>query len=277
MTLAGKIITGLILVLSIIFLTIGVMVNASHQAWKEKALANKTIIETLQREKQAIMAEIARKDREIQTEKVARVLRIQQLESQLQLAQRDQEQLRVELGAQITKASENQAIAKQNEERLAEQDGIIDGLQTQLRTLTEDIASQREKVVAMTNQIFELEGEKRSLETTRDGLAAQNATMSKVLKKNGLTETDLTDHIPPAIEGRVVSVSDNTIALSIGTDDGMRIGHTVDIYRGDRYVGTAQITDADENRSAARIDPNLTRFAVQSGDRVTTKWVLGQR
>lgn len=277
MNLVGKIITLLILLLSVCFLMISVMVNASHQNWKDKAMENKALVETLRRDKQSILQETSKKDKIIQTEKVARVLRIQQLESQLQLSQRQLEQLNVELNDQRVKASENQQIASQNEERLAEQDSIIANLQTQLRTLTESIAAQREKVVAMTNQIFELEGETRNLESIRNGLAAQNAQLSKVMKKHGLLATDLTDHIPPRVEGRVFAVQNGTIAFSLGTDDGMRVGHTVDIYRNNRYVGTAEVTVAEPNKSAARIDRNLTKFAVQTGDRVTTQWVLDQK
>ncbi len=277
MNLVGKIITLLILLLSVCFLMISVMVNASHQNWKDKAMQNKVLVENLRREQQTAQEQQAQKEKIIQTEKVARVLRIQQLESQLQLAERNLEQLAVELNDQRVKASENQNIASQNEERLAEQDKIIANLRTELRTLTEDIAAQREKVVAMTNQIFELEGETRNLESIRNGLAAQNAQLSKVLKKNGLLETDLTDHIPPSIEGRVFAVDNDLIAFSLGTDDGMRVGHTVDIYRKNRYVGTAEVTVAEPNKSAARINRNLTKFAVESGDRVTTKWVLEQK
>ncbi len=277
MNLVGKIVTGLILLLSVVFLLAAVFAVASHQNWQAKARENKELVETLRRQRQSMLAQISEKDQLIEREKAARVVRIQQLESQNQQARQEILQLQVELGDQRVKASENQNIASQNEARLTQLDARVADLQTQLKTVTEDIASQREKVIAMTNQIFELEGEKRSLETIRDGLAAQNATMTKVMKKNGLLETDLTDHIPPIVDGVVTDVRDSVVSLSVGLDDGVRNGHQFDIFRNSQYVGTAQVVDVDANRSVARIDPQLTKYAVQRGDRVTTQWVREQK
>ncbi len=277
MTLVGKILTLLILLLSVCFLLIGITINASHQAWHVKAMANKTAVEVANRQIEAIKADNTRKQTMIETEKVQRMLRIQQLESQLQLVQRDLNQRNTEFDAQKIKASEASQIASENEKRLTEQDQIIASLSTRMRTLTEDIASQRERVIAMTTQIFELEGKRRSLESLHKDLGEKNALLTKVLKKNGLLETDLVDHIPPAIEGRVYAVQNDTIAFSLGTDDGMREGHVVDIFRGNRFVGTAEITVTQPNRSAARIDKNLTKFAIETGDRITTNWVRDQK
>lgn len=277
MTLVGKILTLLILLLSVCFLLIGITINASHQAWHEKAMENKRAVETANQQIAAMKAENSKKQTEIETEKVQRMLRIQQLESQLQVAQNDLKLKSEELDIQKIKASESSQIASENEKRLTEQDQIIASLQTRLRTLTEDIASQRTRVVSMTNQIFELEGERRKLDSLHKDLGEKNALLTKVLKKNGLLETDLVDHIPPAIEGRVYAVQNDTIAFSLGTDDGMRAGHVVDIFRGNRFVGTAEITVVEPNRSAARIDKNLTKFAVESGDRITTNWVRDQK
>lgn len=277
MNLTGKILIVLILLSSTLFLWVGITVYASHQNWEKKAMENKDIIEAKNRQIAAIQAEINKKQSAIETEKVARAMRISQLESQYQASRREVETLTASLNEQRIIAQEQRAIADQNEKRLAEQDKNIADLETRLRTLTEDVAAQREKVIAMTNQIFELEGERRNLENIRQNLAAQNATLTKVLKKNGLTETSLVDHIPPAVEGRVYAVDSGTIAISVGHDDGMRVGHKVDIFRGERFVGTAEVTVVEPNRSAARVDRNLTKFAVETGDRVTTHFILQQK
>ena len=277
MTLVGKILTLLILLLSVCFLLIGITINASHQNWARKADENKRAVEASNQRIATIMAENSKKQTEIETEKVQRMLRIQQLESQLQVAQNDLKIMSEELDGQRIKASESSEIANQNEKRLTEQDQIIAGLQLRERTLTENIAAQRTRVISMTNQIFVLEGQERNLKSIEKGLGDQVALLTKVLKKNGLEKTDLVDHIPPAIEGRVYAVQNDTIAFSLGTDDGMRAGHVVDIFRGNRFVGTAEITVVEPNRSAARIDKNLTKFAVESGDRITTNWVRDQK
>lgn len=277
MTLVGKILTVLILLLSLIFLWIGITINASHQNWQAKARENKVIADRYYDQIVAQQAEISKKDTLIETEKVQRAFRIAQLETQLQLEQSVVDQLRQNLGQKEEEARRNAEIARETEARLAEQDKNVADLQARNRNLTEYVAKSREKMIENANLLFELEGELRQLQAMRDGLAAQNAQMAKVMFKHDLSPTDLTDHIPPAIEGTVVAVTNDTIALSLGTDDGILKGHKVDIFRGNRFVGTAEVTVADPNKAAARIDRNLTKFAVETGDRVTTVWNREQK
>ena len=277
MNLVGKIITILILLLSVCFLMIGIMVNASHQNWKELAIANKAKVEEYAANRDRILGETAKKDNIIESEKVARMLRIQQLESQLQLARKEFEQANSDLNAQRQKAAESFNVVQESEERLAEQDKLIDSLQTQLRTLTEDVAAQRAKVVALTGNVFELNSTIRNLETMRDNLAAVSSAQRKVMMANGLTISDTTDHIPRALDGLVTAINDNEIVVNLGLDDGLRRGHTVDLFRGEQFVGTAKVYDAQANRSAARLDKALSSLPAQVNDRVTTKWVLDQK
>ena len=213
MNLVGKIITILILLLSVCFLMIGIMVNASHQNWKELAIANKAKVEEYAANRDRILGETAKKDNIIESEKVARMLRIQQLESQLQLARKEYEQANSDLAAQRVKAQENFIVVRQSEDRIAEQDKLIESLQTQLRTLTDDVTTQREKVVALTGQVFELNTTLSNLKTMRDNLAAVAAAQRKVMMANGLTVSDATDHIPRALDGLVTAINDNEIAI----------------------------------------------------------------
>lgn len=274
MNLVGKIITILILLLSVCFMMIGIMVNASHQNWRELAIENKAKIEQLSQNRSTILSRATEKNLVIEKEKVARMLRIQQLESQLQLAREDYDQAIEQLAAQRVKAEESFTVVKESENRIAEQDKLINDLQGQLRRLTEDVAAQRAKVVAMTGQIFELNSSKESLENMRTELAAVNADQRKVMNAHGLTRFDNTSHIPRELEGRITAIDNNNIAVNLGLDDGLRKGHVVDIYRSGRYVGTAEVFEAEANRSAARLDRALTKVPVQVNDRVTTEWVL---
>ncbi len=277
MNLLGKIITLLIMLLSICFLMIAVMVNASHQNWKQMALNNKDQVDRVNQENRQIREQIEQKNEAIKTEKVAHMLRIQQLESQLQLALQNYQQSEQQLSAAEIARQEGLARAEEAEARLKEQDAQIQNLRDTMKTLVEDIATQREKVVSMTNQIYELEGERQNLKSLQTDIAEENAKLTKVMKKHGLTSDDLTRHIEPMLDGYVVGVAENTIAVNLGTDDGLHSGHSIDLHRDGRYVGSAVVTVAEPNRSAARIDPELTKIAIEKGDRVTTNWVRSQK
>ena len=69
MNLVGKIITILILLLSVCFMVIGVMVNASHQNWKAQAIENRKKVEELASNRERILAEATKKDEQIEKEK----------------------------------------------------------------------------------------------------------------------------------------------------------------------------------------------------------------
>lgn len=274
MNLVGKIITILILLLSVCFLMIGVMVNASHQNWKQLALDNKAKVEQFSANRKRILDDANSKNLVIEKEKVARMVRIQQLESQLQLARKDLDIAIEQRAAQQVKAEQSFIVVKESEERIAEQDKLITSLNTQLRRLTEDVAAQRAKVVAMTGLLFEKNTLLESLETMRNNLVTENTAQRKVMTAHGLTKYDNTIHIPRELEGRITAIDGSNIAVNLGLDDGLRKGHSVDIYRSGRFVGTARVFEAEDNRSAARIDRALTKVPVQVNDRVTTTWVL---
>ena len=274
MNLVGKILTILILLLSVCFMMIGIIVNASHQNWKELAIANRDKVNDLQRTKSAILSDSTKKNLVIEKEKVARMLRIQQLESQLRLARADLDLATTALAAQTVKAEESFAVVRESENRIAELDTENEKLQSQLRLLTEDVAQQRAKVIDMTGQIFSLNSTKESLTKMRMDLAEMTADQTRVLKKHGLNRFSNTSNIPRELNGVVTFVEDGNIAVNFGEDDGLLKGHRVDIYRDGQYVGTATVFETRSDKSAARIDKALTKIPIQERDNVTTKWVL---
>ncbi len=274
MNLVGNIITVLILLLSVCFMMIGIMVNASHQNWKGIAIENKKMIDQLNANRGDVLQQAESGKEIIRKERVARMLRIQQLEAQLVVGEQEFNRVNEALAEQRVTAQQSFAVVQQSEERIAEQDNLIDTLENQLRVTNEEVLAQRLKVTDMTAQIFNLQTQVRGLEGIRNDLAEELALRTKVMTLNGLEPNDATAHIPRELDGRVTAIRDGTIAVSLGLDDGLRKGHTVDIFRDGQFVGAAVVIETENNRSAARIDRNLTKFPVQLNDEITTKWVV---
>ena len=160
---------------------------------------------------------------------------------------------------------------KEAETRLAELDKEVSRLKDENATLISDVSTQRTSVVNLTNQVYAATGENaRKDQLTRD-LTEQLAKKTRVMKANGLRDDALTSHIAPKLDGVVQAVRDDVVVISLGTDDGLRVGHVLDIYRGDRYVGKAQVTIAKFDKSAARISADFRQDIVREGDIVTTK------
>ena len=272
MNLMGKILTLLIFFLSICFLVIAVMVGAAHRNWKEAALENKEIADRAQ-----TLIDLARNrstemEKQLNAEKVARTLQLSQLESQLATARANRESKEKELAAEQVVSQQRLDGLKAAEARLAEQDKEIGDLRVKNKRLVDDIAAQRQAVVNLTNQLYSLQASIESLNQLNQDLNGLLARKTKVMKAHGLSDDALVDHIPPKVDGVVARVKDNYIAISLGTDDGIREGHTVDIYRGDRFIGKATVTKAEYNMSAARVDSDFLQAPVAEGDHVTTKF-----
>ena len=97
--------------------------------------------------------------------------------------------------------------------------------------------------------------------------------MKMVLDRNGLTADSLVAHIPPKVEGVVLEVSDkDLVEISIGADDGLKIGHTLDVYSGNQYLGQIVIRKTNPDRAVGQVKKELQRGQIKRGNRVTTKF-----
>lgn len=271
MNLTGKILTGLILFMSIAFLVLAVMVGATHRNWKQIANDNANKVREAQNILNTYKGKSEEIKRELNAERVARTLQLAQLESQLNAAREDFDNKEKLLRDQLAISQKAQDALNIAENRIQQQDQVVAELRSKNQTLIDDIATQRQAVVNLTNQNYQLQGQLEQLQTANMDLSDQVALSEKVLEANGLTPQDLTSHIPPDVEGIVLRTRQNLIAISLGGDDGIRKGHTLDIYRGDRFIGKAEVVKAEDNMSAAKLIPEYLQAPVAEGDHVTTK------
>jgi hypothetical protein len=96
--------------------------------------------------------------------------------------------------------------------------------------------------------------------------------MKMVMDANGLTADSLVSHIPPKVEGVVLEVSDkDLVEISIGNDDGLKEGHSLEVYRGNTYIGRITIRRTAPDRAVGQIIRELQRGQIKRGDRVSTK------
>ena len=278
MTLLGKILTGLILVMSILFMGFSIAVYATHRNWEQ--LVNSTtpplgLIQQLRNERderRVLQEQVDETLRTLEKERAARRLQLAGLQAQLQrmsqdLRDRDEENTRlIEQQGQMTIALQT---AQSNLSRLKDE---VDELRKNIRTAQLDRDNQFQEVIRKTDLLNQAISEKEILQVREKQLLDQVGRMTAVLDKNELTEFDPIIDIPPPLEGRVVEVgASNLVEISVGSDDGIRKGHELDVSRGDRYLGRIVIVEAFANRAVGEIVPELRKGRIQRGDRVFTK------
>lgn len=279
MTFVGKIFTGLILIMSIIFMAFSVMVVATHKNWKEEVMgqpdgltAKLQVLNTKIKDLEALRLELKA---EIERERVQRAHAIADLNSKNQTLTRQLETAESSLQDEKKKNVAAVSAAESATQALAQVTSDNEKLRTDIRTAQLDRDTQFALVVQKTDQIHAAESSVRNLEERRDQLAQEVTSMKKVMDAKGLTINSLTDHIAPSVDGFITAVSvknANLVEISIGSDDGLRAGHQLDIYRDRLYLGRIIVQETSPNRAVGRVVKELLRGQIKKNDRVTTKF-----
>ena len=273
MNLMGKIFTLLIFFMSICFLVMALMVGASHRNWKEIATNKKKEATQAINKLEDSKLKTSEKEKLLAAERTGRAMQLAQLESQLRAARENVVSKETELRSTKEISQAQLAELEKAQARIKAQDIEVADLRANNSKLVDDIALQFSLVRNLTNQTFEAKNQIALLTEKEGDLVSKLAKTKRVLDRNGLTADSLTDHIVPKLDGLVVKVTaDGLFAISLGTDDGLRVGHVMDVYRKDRFVGKGTVIKTETDLSAVRINPDFELDTVQEGDHVTSKF-----
>lgn len=75
----------------------------------------------------------------------------------------------------------------------------------------------------------------------------------------------------PSIDGVVSAVADDSVEVTLGGDDGVQMGHFLEVWRDDQYLGRVVVISVKSDRAVGRIIPEFRRGIIQPGDRVATR------
>ncbi len=282
MTLVGKIFTVLIFVMSIVFMSFSVMVFATHTNWKERATNTDTAggkklgleqqLAQVQQQKKDAETQIQKLRDELKNESAARAHILGALHTR---AIRAEAELEAKEGQFATLQTNHTQVAKAAEAaqtRLAALETEIAGIRADLRTTEKDLDSKVIEVVKLTDDLNQATTLRDNEQEKNTQAVLQIAQMKMVMDANGLSADSLVSHIPPKVEGVVLEVSDkNLIEISIGRDDGLKEGHSLEVYRDNTYLGRIVIRRTAPDRAVGQIIKELQRGQIKRGDRVSTK------
>jgi hypothetical protein len=271
----GRMLTLLIFFMSIVFMTLAVMVFATHKSWKEEITSTngyQAQVKRLRQENDNLKLEIDSQKRTFAAEQMARAFalgalqsKLTQLESQIQQKDGQLAQLQTEVANKTTLAS----TTAQNEAKL----------QVEVEQQRELITKTREEadglflsVVALTDQLNQAKGIERSQGEINAALLRQYADLKLVADKLGFGPYTLVQEIPPPVDAKVLAVSEkDLIEISVGSDDGVHKGHTMEVYRGTNYLGKVVVLKTEGNKAIAKIIPEYRKAPIKKDDHVTTR------
>jgi hypothetical protein len=272
----GQVFTFLILFFSVVFMTLAVTVFATHRNWRDEVLKPgglKAQVEKVNADNVQVKQELDGALDRLANEQASRLYALASLQTKLDQAQLQYQQGQKQLadlqaahGRIVTTLESNQETVKSMTDEL-----------TKLRgTLKDALQARDEKfdqVVQLTDQLNELQGVLEILQEREKQLTDQKSRMKELLAQHGLDESTPLGDVPPVVDGVVTAVSEKDfIEISIGSDDGLRQGHTLEVFRNSSYLGRVKIIRTEPDKAVAQILREYRKGTIRKGDRVATKF-----
>ena len=282
MTLLGKIFTVLILIMAVAFMMLASMIFATHRNWRDEVLRPredpkgpglKVQVQDLKKLRDQSVEELKRKENDLAREQAARLYALAALQTKLEQAELQV----VQLAKQVAdKEAENGSLTTtllSNQARLDAMDKETNQLRASLRDSQQARDAKFDQVVQLMDKVAELEGVKKSLQEYEKQLLTQVARQKRVLESRNLDEfSPGVDEVPPRVDGIVTAVGGkDLIEISLGSDDGLRAGHTLDVFRNNSYLGRVKIVRTEPDKAVAEILGAYRKGIIRKGDRVATK------
>jgi len=278
MNLLGKIFVVLIVVMSLVFMTLALAVYATHKNWKEIVegpTGLKTQLTTAQAELQQKVDDYNRLESQLKGEVESAQQQVRKLEAErVALVDRNsgiQSELD-QLKAERRDATAAVAATQVNNQRLADE---VTGLRQDIRTNEQARDQAFATTLKATEDLHQATGKLTNTIERNRQLTSQVSGMTAVMDAGGLDPNTPPDAVVPTVDGLVSQVRQaagaQLVEVTIGADDGLKQGNTVEVYRGGRYLGRLEIVKTSPDRSVGRVDRRFQQGQIQEGDRVATR------
>lgn len=282
MTFLGKVLVFVHLVLSVMFMAFAGAVYTAQTNWRTQSESDKKALQTAQSNSQAeqdrLKAQIddLTKERDgLNNDKQALTGQVTTLTAENARLDSDNKGLKTTADTQKTIA---ELASQEADERLKE-------AQVQRARNVELNKSRDESVSALASERdvkFGLELQLAQAKTKYEQLLKDNAVMRAFLAANNLP-TDvrrMTVSVspPPELDGEILEARKESkgnrlfVELSVGSDDGLIVGHTMTVYRGDKFLGRVRLEDVRPDKSVAVVVETAPNSVIQKDDHVTTRF-----
>lgn len=293
MNLVGKIFTVLIFVMSLVFASFCVMVYGAHVNWRDLAMnprsqasAEKPLgltykLEDSKAENVKLQNQLTKTLEDSKRERDSSRKEVTNLET---TSVQQQERLRVqdvEIARLTALEREANATIEAIGASLANLRGEVALLRQTLGDTETDLAGQFDQLVRITDKLHAKANEHKVLLEQSARLTSDYAKARDLLRLHDIDPHSAVDTgIPPTVPGKVLEVrASGLIEISIGSDDGLAVGHELHVYRVlpsvNTYLGKVRVTDIWPDTAVCRILPEYRKGAIRVGDDVATKLSTG--
>lgn len=290
MNLIGKILTVLIFVMSLCFMMMAVMVYSTHVNWRDEVMRAPTEVgpgqkvglkyqlDDIRRDRDDLEAQLKKAVNTLEEEKAAKRDQVAKLENERDELKRERDQLETQVQELNKTTTESVAVMERTQATLAEQYAELVKLREDKRKAEENRDGSFARVVALTDDLHQLQNEKTRLEDRQITLVADRQRMQDLLRANDVNPDTDPNAVLPRTSGIVSATpGGGLIQVNIGSDDGLKKGHSLEVYRvgpdaaTTTYLGRVEIVDTQPDKAVCKIIPEYRKGAIAMGDRVTSK------
>jgi len=277
MNLIGKILVGVIFVMSIVVMTLGIVLYQTQSNWKEKAKkleADKSQFQTqntkLETDIKNLKDEYERLVDELQNDKDKLIAKNQELTDENKTLAGDSIALNQSIDSKT-------ALVASTQKNMSDMRGELLETRKKLETAQTELNEVFVAMVDKTNTARAFALELATLKSTYDDLKTELADASDLLTRLGygdLAPAVYLVDVPPRVEGTITDIRpDGSLEINIGRDDGLLQGHKLHVYR-DReglqsYLGRIEIIDVKPGKSVGKIMPEYRTGTILRNDNVT--------
>ena len=283
MTVIGKIFVFAVFVMSLMLMTFAGVIFMSHVNWKDEVYRNpqdclpgqlpgydyRLKQATAEREKlDKDITELQRKVAESEQSRDQVVARLQSA-----IVKKDEELSQLRTAKADREAAQQKALdelkdAREQLKLVAEE---VEKLTAQVNEQQVKVDSQVDRSAKLSASLAEVQAQLTMAAERKAQLEKQVANARILLQQNGLTLESAAKDRVPTLDGDVMAVALGSIQVSLGSDDGLQVGHTLEVYRGGEYIGRAVVKSVMPDHSVAELVKAYARGIVQRGDKVTTR------
>ncbi len=290
MNLVGKIFTFLIFSMSLVFMSFSVLVYATHKNWKDEVLREtappggtlgwKKRLENAQLERDRLDSQKRDLEDQLASERALRRQLIAKLEA---------EKERLVAAAQASSNEYDQLMVAHNQALVDVQKAQdrLTTLDTEVKTMRQEIVDARSTIdnkyqtlLQVTEQANQAKGVATRLARRNEALREENEKAKKVLEVNDLTPDTPVDDAEPSLDGFITRVQEHNneifVEITIGSDDGLRQGHTMEVMREGTWLGRVEIVRTTPDRAVGKLDRRTQRGELRPRDRVETRRSLSK-
>ena len=283
MNIIGKIFVFAVFVMSLVFMSFAIALFSTHTNWREeitrpadqvqagKPLGYKLQLDEAKKERETLTAEIAKLTAEVAASEAARDQIVAKIQTALGEKDRELQALRKDKDAREDERENAQTELAMTRTELEKATKTVEGLRDDIRGMQKKVDEQVTRTAKLAGELHEKESFLEIATERKAQLEKQVANARLLLKQHGLAIESLPrDHVPTA-GGVVTAVVDDSIEVTLGGDDGVQMGHFLEVYRDDEYLGRVQVISVKPDRSVGRVIREFKRGDIQPGDRVATR------